>query len=120
MIGSDGVADLKEILSTEEITELARLQRDPAVVGYAIVSEIGEEIDVGGEWSDELAPIFSNVFDFADKIGTEFGETPPCAIMVMEGTDFEIAGFALMNCRAVIIRRRDRGAGKGGGLRSVS
>ena len=60
-------------LTSEEAVELARIQADNSVIGYALMTMDGDEIESSGAWKSMLAPVFANVFDMADQLGTEFG-----------------------------------------------
>lgn len=104
-------------LTSEETVELARIQQDSSVIGYAILTLEGDEIEAGGAWSSMLGPVFSNIIDLADRIGEEFGEDDICPIALMESPDFEVAGVLLSSARVIIIKRKSRR--KPEGLRSV-
>jgi len=117
MIGEEG-QKLSDFLTPEETTELAKIQRDPLVVGYAVLTHQGEEIEAGGIWRGLIAPIFANVFDLANKIGAELGEDQPIEILVMESGEYEVAGLSLLRARAIIVKQKG-GAAATGGLRSV-
>jgi hypothetical protein len=120
MIGEPG-QKLADYLTAEETTELAKIQRDPLVVGYAVLTHQGEEIEAGGIWRNEISPIFANVFDIANKIGAELGEDAPIEILVMESGEYEVAGLSLLRARAVIVKQKGGApASATGGLRSVS
>lgn len=118
MIGDQGPVPA-DFLTAEETTELARIQRDPSVVGYAVLTPQGEEIEAGGIWRETIAPIFANVFDLANKIGEEFGESEPFEVLVMESGEYEVAGLSLSRARAVIVKQNGRASVAPGGLRSV-
>ena len=109
--------DLGRYLTSEEAVELARIQKDNSVIGYALLTLDGQEIEASGAWSSMLGPVFANVFDVADKLGEEFGEEEPCPIAYMESPDFEIAGIMMASAKAVIIKRKAKRTGEG--LRSV-
>lgn len=109
---------VERYLTSEETIELARIQQDPSVMGYALLTIEGEEIQSGGSWKSMLGPVFANVMDLADKAGEEFGETDPCPMAILESTDFEVACVLLSSARAIIIKRKPRR--KAEGLRSVS
>ncbi len=120
MIGEQS-QKLTDYLTAEETTELAKIQRDPLVVGYAVLTPQGEEIEAGGIWRNLISPIFANVFDIANKIGAELGEDTPIEILVMESGEYEVAGLSLLRARAVIVKQKGGAtATVGGGLRSVS
>lgn len=104
-------------LTSQETVELARIQKDDSVIGYALLTLDGEEIESSGAWRSMLAPVFANVFDLADKIGEEFGEEDTCPMTFMESPDFEVAGLLLTSAKAVIIKRKQKKTGEG--LRSV-
>ena len=95
-------------LSAEETVEIARIQSDESIIGYAILKSNGEEIESGGAWKEMLAPIFANIFYLADRLGGDFGETEACPMLTMEGPDFEVAGCMLSSARAVFIRQKRR------------
>lgn len=114
----DKVANVGRFLTSEETVELARIQKDPSVIGYAVVALDGTEIESGGIWASMIAPVFSNVFDLADRFAEELGEEDPCTMMFMESPDFEVAGLLLTSARAVIIKRKAKRISEG--LRSVS
>ena len=109
--------NLGQYLTSEEAVELARIQKDNSVIGYALLTLDGEEIEASGAWSSMLAPVFGNVFDVSDKLGDEFGEQDSSPIMMLESTDFEVAGVLLTGARAVIIKRKVKNNREG--LRSV-
>lgn len=104
-------------LTSQETIELARIQKDNSVIGYALLTHDGAEIESSGAWSTMLAPVFANVFMLADKIGDELGEMEPFPLAFMESPDFEIAGIMLTSARAVIIKRKQKNPA--GSLRSV-
>ena len=110
--------DVGRYLTSEEAVELARIQKDNSVIGYALLTLDGDEIESSGAWSSMLGPVFANVFDVADKMGEEFGEDDDCPIVFMESPDFEIAGIMMASAKAVIIKRKSKRTGEG--LRSVS
>ena len=97
-------------LSAEETVEIARIQSDESIIGYAILKPNGEEIDSGGAWKDMLAPIFANIFYLADRLGGDFGESENCPMLMMEGPDFEVAGCMLSSARVVFIRQKRKQA----------
>ena len=109
--------DVGRYLTSEEAVELARIQKDNSVIGYALLTMDGDEIESSGAWSSLLAPVFANIFDVADNLGEEFGEEEPCPILFMESPDFEVAGIMMASAKAVIIKRRPKRTGEG--LRSV-
>ena len=43
-------------LTSKETVELARIQQDPSVIGYALLTLDGEEIESSGAWSSMIAP----------------------------------------------------------------
>jgi hypothetical protein len=107
----------EQLLTAEESTELARIQRDSQVIGYSVMALDGTEIESGGALSDTIAPIFANAFDLADKIGAEFGEEDTCPVLFMESDEIEVAGLLLSAARAVIVKRKHKNQSEG--LRSV-
>lgn len=113
----DQTNPIPRLLTSEETIELARIQKDSAVIGYAIISFEGEEIETSGAWSHLLAPVFANIFDLVDNFGEEFGESDTCPMVIIDSDDFEVAGVLLSSCRAVFIRRKQRRTPDG--LRSV-
>ena len=117
MATQNNVTNVGRYLTSEETVELARIQRDPSVIGYAIIGLDGSEIESSGTWASMIAPVFSNVFDLTDRMGDEFGEQEPCPILFLESPDFEVAGMMLTSARAVIIKRKAKRAPEG--LRSV-
>lgn len=104
-------------LTSEETIELARIQQDDSVIGYALLTMDGDEIQSGGAWSSMLGPVFGNVSDIADQMGEEFGEGELCPIAMFESPDFEVACLLLSSARAILIKRKPRR--KAEGLRSV-
>lgn len=114
---NDAALNVGRHLTSQETIELARIQHDSSVIGYAVLTLDGEEIEASGAWSSMLAPVFANVFDLADKIGEEFGEEDTCPMTFMESPDFEVAGLLLTSAKVVIIKRKQKRMG--GGLRSV-
>lgn len=104
-------------LTSEEAIELARIQKDNSVVGYALLTFDGEPIEASGAWSTMLGPVFANIFDMADRMGIEFGEEEGCQMLFTESPDFEIAGIQLSRSRAIVIKRKIKRSGEG--LRSV-
>lgn len=111
------VTNVGRVLTSEETVELARIQKDPSVIGYAVIGLDGTEIESSGTWASMIAPVFSNVFDLADRMGEEFGEQDACPTLFMESPDFEVAGLMLTSARAVIIKRKPKRVPEG--LRSV-
>lgn len=104
-------------LTSEETVELARIQQDDSVIGYALLTLDGEEIQSGGAWMSMLGPVFGNVTDLADQIGEDLGEDDICPMALIESPEFEVACVLLSSARAVIIKRKPRR--KAEGLRSV-
>ncbi len=104
-------------LTSEETVELARIQQDDSVIGYALLTLDGDEIETGGAWRSMLGPVFSNIVDLADRIGEDFGEDDLCPLTFMESPDFEVAGLLLSSARVIIIKRKPKR--KAEGLRSV-
>lgn len=104
-------------LTSEEAVELARIQADNSVIGYALLTMDGDEIESSGAWKSMLSPVFANIFDLSDQLGTEFGEETDCSVVVAESPDFEVAGIMLTSAKAVVIKRKQKKAGEG--LRSV-
>ncbi|MEM1277037.1 MAG: hypothetical protein AAGH74_10975 [Pseudomonadota bacterium] len=107
--GEGNVAKLRKLLTPEETTELARIQRDPLVVGYMMLTHDGEEIEVSGDWRETGAPIFANAFDLVDRVGSEFGEDTACPIFQIEGPVYDVTGFMLSATRIVIVSRKQKG-----------
>lgn len=95
-------------LTSEETIELARIQKDNSVIGYALLTPDGQEIESSGAWKDMLGPVFANVSDLADQMGRELGETDTCPMMVIESADFEVACVLLSSVRAIFIRRKTK------------
>ncbi|MEM7422631.1 MAG: hypothetical protein AAF334_02855 [Pseudomonadota bacterium] len=108
---------IARFLTTQETIEMARIQKNPDVIAYALIGFDGTEIEASGAWSSLIAPVFANAFDLADKMGEEVGESEPCPVLFLESPDFEIAGITLSSARAVVIKRRPRRVREG--LRSV-
>lgn len=105
-------------LTPEETIEMARIQKDNSVIGYALLSLDGEEIESSGEWKSVLAPVFANIFDLARNFGEEFGELDGCPMVLLDSGEYEVAGVALSASRAVFLRRKDKRSADV--LRSVS
>lgn len=118
MATESNVTNVGRFLTSEETIELARIQKDSSVIGYAIIGLDGTEIESGGIWASMIAPVFSNVFDLSDRFAEELGEQDPCSMLFMESPDFEIAGLLLTSARAVVIKRKTKRTSEG--LRSVS
>ena len=55
-------------LTSAETVELARIQKEPSVIGYAVLDLDGNQIEASGVWASQIAPVFANVFDLADLI----------------------------------------------------
>ena len=117
MVIHEQTNNVARFLTSEETIELARIQKDNSVIGYALLGLDGTEIESSGAWKEMLAPVFANVFDLTDQIGEEFGEDDSTSMIVLESPDFEVAGVMLSSVRAVFIRRKDKGGPHG--LRSV-
>ena len=117
MATQDTIANVGRYLTSAETVELARIQKDPSVIGYDIIGLDGAEIESSGAWASMIAPVFSNVFDLSDRIGGEFGEEDTCPMLFLESPDFEVAGLMLTSARAVIIKRKPKRVAEG--LRSV-
>ena len=117
MAQENKIANVGRHLTSEETVELARIQADPSVIGYAIVGLDGTEIEASGAWSSMIAPVFSNVFELSDRIGAEFGEEDGCPMLFMENPNFEVIGLRLTSARVVIVKRKGKRASEG--LRSV-
>lgn len=105
-------------LTSVETVELARIQKDPSVIGYAVMDLQGNQIEAGGIWSSQLSPVFANVFDMSEKLGGELGEDNASPLLFFESPDFEVAGIMLTSCAAIILKRKKIKTAEG--LRSVS
>lgn len=104
---SDGTDhNVMQFLTAAESSELASIKQDPAVIGYALLSMDGREIDASGAFRETSAAIFANIFDVADRMGEEFGVDDACPTLFIEGPDLEIAGIAMSSARAVFIKRK--------------
>ncbi len=112
------IANVGRHLTSEETVELARIQTDPSVIGYAVIGLDGTEIEASGAYSSAIAPVFSNVFDLSDRIGSEFGEEDGCPMLFIESPKFEVVGLRLTSARVVIVKRKGKRVSEG--LRSVS
>ena len=108
---------VRQFLTPQESAELARIRQDTTVIGFALISFDGIEIESSGVFKDFAAPIFANIFDIADQIGEEFGALDTCPMLFMESPDFEIAGVTMSSAKAIIIKRKQRPVAEG--LRSV-
>ena len=95
-------------LTPEETIEMARIQKDDSVIGYALLSLDGEEIESSGAWKSVLAPVFANIFDLVENFGEEFGEREKCPMVLLDSKEYEIAGVLLSTARAVILRRKEK------------
>ncbi|MEM1299292.1 MAG: hypothetical protein AAGH68_08410 [Pseudomonadota bacterium] len=104
-------------LTSAETVELARIQQDNSVIGYALLTLDGDEIQSGGAWSSMLGPVFGNITDIADQLGEDLGEDDICPMAIFESPDFEVACLLLSSARVIIIKRKPRR--KAEGLRSV-
>ena len=109
--------DVVRFVTAEEAVELARIQKDSSIIGYALMTFEGDEIESSGVWSATLAPVFANVFDIADKLGEEIGEEDTCPMVYLERPDFEIVGILMSAARAVVSKRKHKHGAEG--LRSV-
>ena len=118
MATEDKIESVGRYLTSEETVELARIQADASVIGYAVIGMDGSEIEASGPWSSMIAPVFSNIFDLSDRIGTEFGEEEGCPMLFVENQNLELIGLRLTFARAVIVRRKGKRVAEG--LRSVS
>lgn len=114
----DKTPEVGRYMTSVETVELARIQRDPSVIGYAVMDLQGNQIEAGGVWSSQLAPVFANVFDMSKKLGSEIGEDSASAVLCFESPDFELVGIRLTSCAAIIIKRKPGRVAEG--LRSVS
>lgn len=112
----DRKAGVTALLTAAEQAEMAKLKQEPMIVGHAVFTKEGEEIEAEGVW-DETAPIFANVFDLADRIGKELGEERDCRVVVADNPEFELSAIALTAAHAVVLKRKSRTSV--GGLRSV-
>lgn len=106
-------ANLRQFLTPQESAELQRIRQDPSVVGLALLSFDGLEIESSGIFKDLVGPIFANIFDIADQMGEEFGATDTCPLLMLESPDFEIAGITLSSAKAVIVKRKQHSAVEG-------
>lgn len=113
----DDMPEVGRHLTSVETVELARIQRDPSVIGYAVMDFNGNQIEAGGAWSAQLAPVFANIFEMSGKLGAELGEDNASPVLCFESPDFELAGIRLTSCAAIIIKRKPRRIAEG--LRSV-
>ena len=110
--------NIARFLTSDETIEMARIQKDDSVIGYALLSMDGEEIESSGAWRSVLAPVFANIFDLVQNFGEEFGERDKSPMILFDSEDFEVAGVSLSSARAVFLRRKEKRSTDA--LRSVS
>ena len=53
MVSQENTDNVARFLSSEETVELARIQKDSSIIGYALLSLEGEEIESGGATAKE-------------------------------------------------------------------
>jgi len=94
-------------LTSQESSQLDRLKEDPTIIGHAMVSLDGEELESSGIW-ESAVPVFENIFDIAAQVGPEIGETGPCSLVSVESPAFEVIGVSMSSARAVFLRRKGR------------
>lgn len=114
----DEPLEAHDFLTPEETSELAQIQRDPSVIGYALITNKGAEIEANGMFREMSAPVFANMFDLATRLGSDFGEPDSTPLIFMESSNIDIACVSLSTARAVIVKRKVAKAARG--LRSVS
>jgi hypothetical protein len=103
-------------LAAWEQEEISKIKSDPSVVGYAVVTKRGDELESQGLWED-TAPVLANLLDIADQIGDDLGEDRGCRILVSDSADFELTSTFMDNAHAISLRRKARSAV--GGLRDA-
>lgn len=104
-------------LASWEFEEITKIKSDPSVIGYAIVTKRGDELESKDLWED-TAPILANLLDVADQIGGELGEDRGCRILVSDSSEYELTSMFMENAHAIYLRRKARSAV--GGLRDAS
>jgi hypothetical protein len=114
---SEEPLEAQDFLTPEETSELAAIQRDASVIGYALITNKGAEIEANGMFREMSAPVFANVFDLATKLGSDFGEPEAKPLLFLESGEIDIACVSLTSARAIIVKRK--GAKVAKGLRSV-
>lgn len=111
-------AQPSEYLTQEESAEFERIQSESSVIGYALIDMDGSEILSKGVFDELSGAIFANIFDIADRVGEEFGESESSSMFFAESEDYEIAAITMTRAKAVFIKQK--GANITRGLRSVS
>ena len=111
-------ATVAQFLTAAESKELKRIKENASVIGFALISQDGNELEASGAFEQESAAVFANIFDVADRMGEEFGADNGCPVLFLESADLEVAGVSMSSARAVIVKRKQ--ARRSGDLRSVS
>lgn len=97
-------------LTSEETIEVARIQQAPNVIGYAMITMDGTEIEASGAFKDVLGPVMANIFQLVAQLGQEFGEQDATPTILLESPAYEVAAVQLTRVRAVFVKRRERSA----------
>lgn len=97
-------------LTSEETIEVARIQKTPNVIGYALITMDGTQIEASGAFKDVLGPVMANIFQVTALLGQEFGERETTPMVLLESPDYEVAAVQLTRVRAIFIKRRERNA----------
>ena len=106
-----GDSALKQALTPEEMDEFEALSKDPSVISITLFDPDGQAI-LNQDIEDMASIVYANVFDMAERMGNELGQTAHRSI-TFESGDLEINCFRWSNSRLVLYRIK--GARKFGG-----
>ncbi|MEM9031425.1 MAG: hypothetical protein AAGB18_02170 [Pseudomonadota bacterium] len=99
---------LDGIVATAEMDEVTEILGADNVIGFAILDSDGAPVEANGV-SETAVAVFSNIFDQAEKIGTELGETPPRPAIMFSGSDLELVALPLSHASVIVVK--EKGAG---------
>lgn len=97
-----GDSALKQALTPEELAEFETLSNDPSVISITLFGPDGEAI-LNQDIEDMASVVYANVFDMAERMGTELGQNAHRSI-TFESGDLEINCFRWSETRLVLYR----------------
>ncbi len=97
-----GDSAIKQALTPEEMDEFEVLSKDPSVISITLFGPDGEAI-LNQDIEDMASVVYANVFDMAERMGTELGQSAHRSI-TFESGDLEINCFRWSQSCLVLYR----------------
>lgn len=104
------VGQIGDFVDDKELAEIKGLVESEAVIGYSLINDAGEAVELEGV-SETAIAVFTNIFEHTQKIGEELGETAPRPSIMFSGRQMEVIARPMKNVSALVVKE------KGGGLR---